>query len=65
MGIIIIDYFLIGEASAKAKLFRLAKRESTIQYGYRKCGTHARVFSQSLVSGCLGLRPETVDELPN
>ena len=24
---------------------------STIQYGYRKCGTHARVFSQTLAHG--------------
>ena len=24
------------------------KRESSIQYGYRKCETHARVFSRTL-----------------
>ena len=28
--------------------FRFAKIEGTIQYGYRKHGTHARVFSQML-----------------
>ena len=38
---------LIDEASAD-RLFRLAKREGTIQYGYRTWGTHARVFSQTL-----------------
>ena len=27
------------------------KKASTIQYGYRKCVTHARVFSQALVHG--------------
>ena len=27
------------------------KKESTIQYGYRKYGTHARVFSQTLSHG--------------
>ena len=37
---------LIGESSAQ-KLFRLVKIVSTIQYGYRKCGTPARVFSQT------------------
>ena len=40
------------EASAKAMtIFRLTKRESTLQNGYRKCGTHARVFSQTLAHG--------------
>ena len=38
---------LIDEALA-VRLFRLAKKEGTIQYGYRKRGTHARVFSQTL-----------------
>ena len=28
-----------------------AKKEGTIQYGYRKWGTHARVFSQTLAHG--------------
>ena len=41
---------LIDEASADG-LFRLAKEEGTIQYGYRKWGTHARAFSQTLVHG--------------
>ena len=29
----------------------LWKRASSIQYGYRKCGTHARVFSRTLAHG--------------
>ena len=37
----------MGEASTK-RIFRLAKKVSTIQYGNRKGGTHARVFSQTL-----------------
>ena len=41
---------LIDEASAD-RLFRLAKNEGTIQYGYRTWGTHARVFSQTLAHG--------------
>ena len=31
--------------------FRLAKKEGTIQFGYRKCLTYARVFSQTLAYG--------------
>ena len=27
------------------------KKASPIQYGYRKCGTHARMFSQPLLRG--------------
>ena len=27
------------------------RKKGTIQYGYRKCGTHARVFSQALARG--------------
>ena len=30
--------------------FHLAKNASTIQYGYRKCGTHAQVFSKNTLS---------------
>ena len=41
---------LIDEASAD-RLFRLAKTEGTIQYGYRTWGTHARVFSKHLRMG--------------
>ena len=33
------------------RLFRLAKKGRTIQYGYRTWGTHARVFSQTLMHG--------------
>ena len=32
-------------------LHQREKRGSTIQYGYRKWGTHARVFSQTLALG--------------
>ena len=32
-------------------LHQREKRESTIQYGNRKRGTHARVFSQTLTHG--------------
>ena len=38
-----LDWILIDEASAY-KLFRIAKKEGTIQYGYRTWGTHARVL---------------------
>ena len=31
--------------------FHRAKNEGTIKYGYRKLGTHARVFSQTLAHG--------------
>ena len=39
--------FRLANRSKKGQ-FRLAKRASTIQYGYRECGTRARVFSQTL-----------------
>ena len=45
-----LDLILIDEASAD-RLFHLAKEEGTIQYGYRKWGTHARMFSQTLAHG--------------
>ena len=32
----------------KQQPFCLPERASTSQYGYRKCGTHARVFSHTL-----------------
>ena len=41
---------MIDEASAD-RLFRLAKMEGTIQYGWRTWGTHARVFSQTFAHG--------------
>ena len=49
-GISWLDLILIDEASADS-LFRLAKNERTIQHGYGTWGTHARVFSQTLVHG--------------
>ena len=29
----------------------LSEKTSTLQYGYRKCGTHAQVFFQTLEDG--------------
>ena len=37
---------MTGKASVKGP-FHLEIKGSTIQYGYKKCGTHARVFSQT------------------
>ena len=34
-----------------ARVVALSEKASTIQYGYRKWGTHARVFSQILAHG--------------
>ena len=45
-----LDLILIDEASAD-RLFPLAKKEGTIQYGYRTWGTRARVFCQTLEHG--------------
>ena len=45
-----LDLILIDEATAD-RLFRLAKKEGTIQYGYRTWGTHALVFSQTFEHG--------------
>ena len=44
---------MISEASATAgTIVCLAKKEGTMQYGYRKWGTHARVFVlQTLAHG--------------
>ena len=49
--IIIIDSFLTGAATATATTISLREIASTIQYGYRKCGTHARVYSQTFGNG--------------
>ena len=35
----------------KNKMKKQNKKTSTIQYGNRKCETHARVFSQALLNG--------------
>ena len=35
----------------KQELLRLVKKTTTIQYGYRNSGTHARVSSQTLAHG--------------
>ena len=44
--IMIIILFL-----AKARIISPGEKESIIQYGYWKCGTHARVFSRTLPNG--------------
>ena len=31
--------------------FTVGKQTSKVPYGYRKCGTHARVFTQTLAHG--------------
>ena len=48
---IIIVQFLTGEVSASARTIASREIVSTIQYGYRKCGTRARVFSGTLRMG--------------
>ena len=47
---VLFKNYLSFTASAD-RLFHLAKKEGTIQYGYRTWGTHARVFSQTLAHG--------------
>ena len=42
---------MIGEASAKEWTISPRDKRSTIQYRYGICGTHARVFSQTLETG--------------
>ena len=40
-----------GEASVQARTISTREKAGAIQYGYRKCGTNARVFSQTLAHG--------------
>ena len=49
--IIVIVSFLTVETSARWRIISPRETASTIQYGYRKCRTHARVFSWTLVHG--------------
>ena len=42
---------LIGESSAKARTISTGEKEGTIQHGWIKWGTHARVFSETLAHG--------------
>ena len=39
------------QETLRPKRSRFAKRGGTIQYGYTKLGTHARVFIQTLTPG--------------
>ena len=49
--IIIIVFSLIALPDENKVHFRRAKRASYIQYGCRKCGTRAKVFSRTLAHG--------------
>ena len=49
--IFIIVHFLTGEASAQANTISPREKSSIFQHGYRKCVTHARVFSRALAHG--------------
>ena len=42
-------YFFSGDTDCSIEVCTGGKKASPIQYGYRKCGTHARVFSKTLV----------------
>ena len=48
-----LNYFWFSTSNTHCApvIARSEKKASTIQNGYRKCGTHARVFSQTLVYG--------------
>ena len=49
---VMVYYYYLHEASAQVTdYFASRKKEGTIQYGYRKWVTHARVFSQTLRMG--------------
>ena len=63
MGLIVFVYLMQGYYSALASIaishrilfcapvVALSDKNSTIQHGYRKYETHARVFSQALANG--------------
>ena len=56
-----IALFLIGKASAKAISISPHKKKSNIEYGYWKCGTHARVL-QSLRGSAVS-EPNFLDDV--
>ena len=47
--IIIVSFWLLKQINKLSSCF--AKKGNTIQYAYKKCGTHVRVFPQTLVHG--------------
>ena len=51
MRLVNLNNFVIREALAKARIISPCEKTHTIQSGYRKCGTHARVFSQTHTHG--------------
>ena len=42
------DFYHLAQNSICALVVHCLKKTITIQYGYRKCGTNARVFSKTL-----------------
>ena len=47
-GLLVLKYFyFLASNTHSALVVALSEKASTIQHGYRKCGTHARVFSQT------------------
>ena len=43
-------YFFAPDTKCTLVVALSKKKVSAIQYGYRKCGTHARVFSYTLAA---------------
>ena len=53
-GLLVHKYFYFFAPNTHFALvvaLQSRKKVSTIQYGYRKCGNHARLFSQTLAHG--------------
>ena len=48
-----MNFVIEGKGTVKNTIKKQNKKaqKCTIQYGYRKCGTHARVLSQTLLHG--------------
>ena len=51
MIIIIVSYLIALAAENKIDPYRGMEKLSAIQYGYVKCGTHAREFFRTLTHG--------------
>ena len=47
LSAIIVISFWRANLQPKQELSRFTKKSSTIEYGYRKCDTHARVFTET------------------
>ena len=50
-GILLLLQILKGEVLAEARTISSRETASITQYGNRKCGTHARVVSQTVEHG--------------